>query len=197
MKKLLLMVAVAFSAATYAQTEKGNWMAGSDLALSFNSVKETPRNDGTSGDVTTQNTFKITPNLNYFVINNLAVGLGLEYQTTTTKVKPVVGSETKGTTSMFVIAPNAHYYFPIGGNLAPFVGAKIGYAWSSAGDSDSAKARGLALGVKGGMAYFVNQGAALTGYVGYDYMNLKNKRDNKVERRIGNFGVGIGVALFF
>ena len=197
MKKFLLIVAVAFASATYAQTEKGNWMVGSDLALSFNSVKETPRYDGTSGNVTTQNTFKFVPNLNYFVINNLAVGLGLEYQSTTTKVKPVAGSETKGTASAFVIAPNAHYYFPIGGNLAPFVGAKVGYAWSSAGDSDSNKTRGLALGVKGGMAYFVNQGAALTGYVGYDYMNLKNKQDNKAETRIGNFGVGIGVALFF
>ena len=112
-------------------------------------------------------------------------------------MKPVAGSETKGTASAFVIAPNAHYYFPIGGNLAPFVGAKVGYAWSSAGDNDSNKTRGLALGVKGGMAYFVNQGAALTGYVGYDYMNLKNKQDNKAETRIGNFGVGIGVALFF
>ena len=83
MKKFLLIVAVAFASATYAQTEKGNWMVGSDLALSFNSVKETPRYDGTSGNVTTQNTFKFVPNLNYFVINNLAVGLGLEYQSKT------------------------------------------------------------------------------------------------------------------
>ena len=37
MKKILLMVAVAFSAATYAQTEKGNWMVGSDLGFSYQS----------------------------------------------------------------------------------------------------------------------------------------------------------------
>ena len=197
MKKFLLIVAVAFASATYAQTEKGNWMVGSDLALSFNSVKETPRYDGTSGNVTTQNTFKFVPNLNYFVINNLAVGLGLEYQSTTTKVKPVAGSETKGTASAFVIAPNAHYYFPIGGNLAPFVGAKVGYAWDSVGSSDESKSRGLLFGVKGGIAYFVNQGAALTGYLGYDYQNLKNKVNTNNSEKTGKFGVGIGVALFF
>ena len=197
MKKFLLIVAVAFASATYAQTEKGNWMVGSDLALSFNSVKETPRYDGTSGNVQTQNTFKFVPNLNYFVINNLAVGLGLEYQSTTTKVKPVAGSETKGTASAFVIAPNAHYYFPIGGNLAPFVGAKVGYAHRSEGSSDSDKWNGLVVGGKAGIAYFVNDGAALTGYVGYDHFSLKNKQVNKLKTQEGTFGVGIGVALFF
>ena len=47
------------------------------------------------------------------------------------------------------------------------------------------------------MAYFVNQGAALTGYVGYDHYSLKNKQENKLKAQQGTFGVGIGVALFF
>jgi len=55
----------------------------------------------------------------------------------------------------------------------------------------------LTLGAKGGIAYFVNEGAAITGYLGYDYYRLTQKKDNKYEQRIGNFGVGIGVALFF
>ena len=167
MKKFLLMVAVAFSAATYAQTEKGNWMAGSDLGLSFNSVKTTPR-------------------------YNLTVGLGLSYENTTAKVR---NNETKKNT--FIIAPNATYFFPIGGKLAPFVGAKVGFASQSEGKDDSQKYRGLTLGAKGGIAYFVNEGAAITGYLGYDYYRLTQKKDNKYEQRIGNFGVGIGVALFF
>ncbi|WP_314200243.1 outer membrane beta-barrel protein [Capnocytophaga sputigena] len=192
MKKFLLMVAVAFSAATYAQTEKGNWMAGSDLGLSFNSVKTTPRYDGRAGDDLTENTFKFTPNINYFVINNLAVGLGLSYENTTAKVR---NNETKKNT--FIIAPNATYFFPIGGKLAPFVGAKVGFASQSEGKDDSQKYRGLTLGAKGGIAYFVNEGAAITGYLGYDYYRLTQKKDNKYEQRIGNFGVGIGVALFF
>ena len=64
-------------------------------------------------------------------------------------------------------------------------------------ENDSQKYRGLTLGAKGGIAYFVNEGAAITGYLGYDYYRLTQKKDNKYEQRIGNFGVGIGVALFF
>ena len=193
MKKFLLMVAVAFSAATYAQTEKGNWMAGSDLGLSYHSSKETTSRK--SGNTTvenekTTNTFKFIPNINYFVINNLAVGLGLEYHNTKEK-------GASDATDTFIIAPNATYFFPIGGKLAPFVGAKVGFASQSEGKDDSQKYRGLTLGAKGGIAYFVNEGAAITGYLGYDYYRLTQKKDNKYEQRIGNFGVGIGVALFF
>ena len=195
MKKFLLMVAVAFSAATYAQTEKGNWMVGSDLSFSYESAKLTSsekRNNITVERESTTNTFKFIPNVNYFVINNLAVGLGLSYENTTAKVR---NNETKKNT--FIIAPNATYFFPIGGKLAPFVGAKVGFASQSEGKDDSQKYRGLTLGAKGGIAYFVNEGAAITGYLGYDYYRLTQKKDNKYEQRIGNFGVGIGVALFF
>ena len=193
MKKFLLMVAVAFSAATYAQTEKGNWMVGSDLSFSYESAKLTSsekRNNITVERESTTNTFKFIPNVNYFVINNLAVGLGLEYQHEKTK-------GASDATNTFAIAPNAHYYFPIGGKLAPFVGAKVGHAWQSKGSSDSQKSRGFLFGVKGGIAYFLNEGAALTGYVGYDQMNLKEKVNTNNSEKYGKFGVGIGVALFF
>lgn len=188
MKKLFLFAAVIFASASYAQTEKGNWFAGSDLGLSYTSETTTPKYDGTKGNKTTESTFKITPNVNYFVIDNLAVGLGLEYSTT----KKESSDENK-----FAIAPNATYFFPLSANLAPFVGAKVGYAMASAGSSDASKYNGLVFGGKAGIAYFVNQGAAITGYVGYDSYSLKNKADSKAETQRGILGVGVGVALFF
>ena len=188
MKKLFLFAAVIFASASYAQTEKGNWFAGSDLGLSYSSETNTPKYDGTKGNKTTESTFKITPNVNYFVIDNLAVGLGLEYSTT----KKESSDENK-----FAIAPNATYFFPLSANLAPFVGAKVGYAMASAGSSDASKYNGLVFGGKAGIAYFVNQGAAITGYVGYDSYSLKNKANSKVETQRGILGVGVGVALFF
>lgn len=188
MKKLFLFAAVIFASASYAQTEKGNWFAGSDLGLSYTSETTTPKYDGTKGNKTTESTFKITPNVNYFVIDNLAVGLGLEYSTT----KKESSDENK-----FAIAPNATYFFPLSANLAPFVGAKVGYAMASAGSSDANKDNGLVFGGKAGIAYFVNQGAAITGYVGYDSYSLKNKANSKAETQRGILGVGVGVALFF
>ena len=190
MKKLFLFAAVIFASASYAQTEKGNWFAGSDLGLSYTSETTTPKCDGTKGSETTVSTLKFTPNVNYFVIDNLAVGLGLEY----TNIKTKGVSDSK---NMFTIAPNATYFFPLSANLAPFVGAKVGYAMASAGSSDANKDNGLVFGGKAGIAYFVNQGAAITGYVGYDNYSLKNKANSKVETQRGILGVGVGVALFF
>ena len=190
MKKLFLFAAFIFASASYAQTEKGNWFAGSDLGLSYSSETNTPKYDGTKGNKTTESTFKITPNVNYFVIDNLAVGLGLEY--TNSKAKGASDSE-----NIFTIAPNATYFFPLSANLAPFVGAKVGYAMASAGSSDANKDNGLVFGGKAGIAYFVNQGAAITGYIGYDNYSLKNKANSKVETQRGILGVGVGVALFF
>lgn len=57
--------------------------------------------------------------------------------------------------------------------------------------------RRLVFGGKAGIAYFVNQGAAITGYVGYDSYSLKNKANSKSETQRGTLGVGVGVALFF
>ena len=182
MKKLFLLSAVAFASASYAQTEKGNWFAGSDLGLSFSSETVKEKYDGRELSNSTTSTFKFTPNVNYFVIDNLAVGLGLEY----------TNSKTKGASDS-----NATYFFPLSANLAPFVGAKVGYATASAGSSDANKYNGLVFGGKAGIAYFVNQGAAITGYVGYDSYSLKNKADSKSETQKGTLGVGVGVALFF
>ncbi|WP_315162937.1 outer membrane beta-barrel protein [Capnocytophaga leadbetteri] len=190
MKKLFLLAAVAFASASYAQTEKGNWFAGSDLGLSYTSETTTPKYDGTKGSETTVSTLKFTPNVNYFVIDNLAVGLGLEY--TNSKVKGASDSE-----STLAIVPNATYFFPLSANLAPFIGAKVGYAMESDGSADNKKNNGLVFGGKAGIAYFVNQGAAITGYVGYDNYSLKNKADSKIETQRGLLAVGVGVALFF
>ena len=190
MKKLFLFAAVIFASASYAQTEKGNWFAGSDLGLSYTSETKKVTNDGTEASNLTKSTLKFTPNVNYFVIDNLAVGLGLEYENI--KEKGVSDSE-----NIFTIAPNATYFFPLSANLAPFVGAKVGYAMKSTGSSDANKGNGLVLGGKAGIAYFVNQGAAITGYVGYDAYSFKNKANNKIKAEKGTLGVGVGVALFF
>jgi hypothetical protein len=191
MKKLFLFAAVIFASASYAQTEKGNWFAGSDLGLSYSSNKVTEKDGNYNRESSsTTSTFKITPNLNYFVIDNLAVGLGLEY----TNIKTKGASDSEST---LAIVPNATYFFPLSANLAPFIGAKVGYAMESDGSADDKKNNGLVFGGKAGIAYFVNQGAAITGYVGYDNYSLKNKADSKIETQRGLLAVGVGVALFF
>ncbi|MDO4228426.1 MAG: outer membrane beta-barrel protein [Capnocytophaga sp.] len=192
MKKILFILTLVFATATYAQTEKGSFFVGSDFGLSFSSGKTVTRSDGNKvGDVKTS-TFKINPNANYFIIDNLAVGLGLEYTNAKTK-----SSGTTTTSNYFAIAPNAHYFFPLGGDVVPFVGAKVGFGSLSEGDSDTLKYRGLVFGGKAGVAYFLNEGFALTGFLDYDHKSLKQKQNESIKQNIGVFSVGVGVALFF
>lgn len=177
MKKILLLLAVAFAGVSYAQTQKGDWFVESDLGLSYTSTSV----EGTQS----HSIFKITPSLNYFVIDNLAVGLGLAYEND----KPKSGDATNS----FIIRPNATYFFKLGGEIAPFVRAGVGYATeSTSGKSTS----GLAFNFAGGVAYFVNEAVALTGSVDYDQRNLKASGASNTTN-IGKLGVGIGVALFF
>ncbi|MDO4879777.1 MAG: outer membrane beta-barrel protein [Capnocytophaga sp.] len=177
MKKILLLIAVVFAGVSYGQTQKGDWFVESDLGLSYTSNSV----DGNQAN----SVFKVTPSLNYFVIDNLAVGLGLSYE----NVKPKGGDATNS----FIIRPNATYFFKLGGEIAPFVRAGVGYATqSTSGNSVS----GVAFNFAGGVAYFVNEAVAITGSVDYDQRNLKASGASSTTN-IGKLGVGIGVALFF
>ena len=194
MKRILLVVAVVFATVTYAQTGKGNWMVGADLGLSFQSKNVVEKDDQVQYMDQTITTFKITPNFNYFVVNNLAVGLGVGYEHSRDKR---ANSSWDTETNTLTIAPNVHYYFPTGGSLAPFVGAKVGFASRENQPGTNGEWNGLVVGGKAGLAYFVNRGAALTAYAEYDHFSLKNTDNSKRKAKEGVLGVGIGVALFF
>ena len=193
MKRILLVVAVVFATATYAQTGKGNWMVGADLGLSFQSKNLVVKNDQVTELDQTITTFKITPNFNYFVVHNLAVGLGVSYEHS----KDKRGDNWENKSNTLIIAPTAHYYFLTGGSLAPFVGAKVGFASRENQPGTNGEWNGLVVGGKAGLAYFVNRGAALTAYAEYDHFSLKNTDNSKRKAKEGVLGVGIGVALFF
>lgn len=190
MKRILFILATVLTTMTYAQTEKGSFFVGSDFGASFSSEKTVIRNDGVKAPDNKVSTFKIAPNANYFIIDNLAVGLGLEYQYS--KVKGASDASNE-----FVVAPNAHYFIPLGGDLMPFVGAKVGFGSLSEGSADASKFRGLVAGAKAGVAYFLNEGFAVTGFAGYDHKSYTNKANTKLKANRGTFQVGIGVALFF
>ena len=195
MKRILLVVAVVFATVTYAQTGKGNWMVGADLGLSFQSKNVVEKDDQVQYMDQTITTFKITPNFNYFVVNNLAVGLGVGYEHSRDKR---ANSSWDTETNTLIIAPNVHYYFPTGGSLAPFVGARVGFtSRKNPSGSGAGEWRGLVVGGKAGLAYFVNRGAAITAYAEYDHFSLKHTENTKRKTKEGVLGVGIGVALFF
>ncbi len=109
MKKLLLFSVIfcLFHLKTEAQTEKGQWMVGTQIGdFSY-------RKNSTS--TSHSFTMDIAPSAGYFVSKNLALGLSIPVITSTTRATDLVYKERE-----FGIAPFAQYYFG-NGKLKPYV----------------------------------------------------------------------------
>jgi len=79
MKKLLLslLFLTAFQLTTFAQYEYGTYYI--DANFNFNSSNE--KVDNTIAFSTKTNAFNVNPEIGYFIKNNLAIGIGLNYKT--------------------------------------------------------------------------------------------------------------------
>src|SRR5258706_14271019 len=120
MKKILAtLMGVAMSTAVYAQFTKGTWMAGGNVRASFNTEKTKVGNVTTTDG--TINSISLSPQLGYFVIDNLAVGAGIDLSTETDK--PQTGP-SKTTFSSTSFAPFGRYYYKkLYGQLAFDIGS--------------------------------------------------------------------------
>ena len=160
MKKLFLLTAVALFGFTSlnAQTEKGSWMFGADTGVSFASSKAQGEFEGNEvGDETTISTFSFTPNANYFVMDNLAVGLGLSFSSSKTDF----GDDDDYKTNAISVIPNATYFFKSESSVVPYLGAGAGLMSLSNGDDDIDKFSGLMIMARGGIAYFLSDSVSI------------------------------------
>ena len=174
MKKILLILAFVFGATAYSQTTKGSWFADADFGLSYE--KQSVEGNEVSSS------FRVSPSLNYFVVENLAVGLGLSYK----KISPKEGVSS----TTFGLIPNATFFIPLDTSLRPFIRANVGYISETPSDKS-----GFTYGGKVGIAYLLNSGAAVTASIGYDKQNLSAKNSSSIS--YSKLDAGIGVALFF
>lgn len=188
MKKLLLVGAIALFGAVNAQTQKGTWMLSGKTELSFNSAKTKLEVQGNNFGETKTTTVSLSPAASYFVIDNLAVGLGLSY--TSQKIE-----DQKSNT--FAILPQATYFFPVNGEVKPFIEAGIGYATNKTTImGEDANFNGLAYGFGAGVAYFINPNVAFNLGVNYSAANLKYKENSDLKNNTNNIGVGLGISVF-
>ncbi|WP_047545910.1 OmpW family outer membrane protein [Psychroserpens sp. Hel_I_66] len=206
MKKLLLMAAVAVFGLSNvnaqedleSKTTKGTWLFGTDAGISFASNKTTAEFDGQdAGFESTVSTFSITPSANYFIIDNLAIGLDLLFSSSKEEEEFDGFGETftdEFKTSTFAAIPNATYFFG-DGSFRPYLGAGVGYL-STGSDEDITKFSGLVIKGQGGVAYFINSSVALNFGVEYLNANLKNKEESDFENKSNTFGVGLGFSFF-
>ncbi|MBP6432957.1 MAG: porin family protein [Ferruginibacter sp.] len=172
MKKVILFAAFAVVAfATQAQTEKSTWLLGGSAG--FSSSK--------TGDFKTTS-FSFAPNAGYFVMDNLAVGAGIGFQSQK--------DEGDDAVSLFSANPFVRYYFTkLGENAKLFGNANFGVGSAkSGGDSQSFTQWGIAAGP----AIFLNKNTALEMTVGYSSVKVKDAVD-----ATGTFGVNVGFQIHF
>ena len=193
MKKLLLVAVVSIFAFTNAnaQTEKVNWMFGGDTSISFNSTKSTYEYDGEEDGDTTLTNISFTPSANYFVIDNLAIGLGFNFSSR----KYGYDGEHESKFNSISIIPNATFFFE-SDSVVPFIGAGAGLMYASYGDEDSQKQSGLAIMAEGGIAYFLSNSVSINFGVEFLTSTLTAKENDKSKQKATGLGVGVGFAIF-
>lgn len=167
MKQLLrsLMVCtMIFSAyALTAQTcAKGVWMIGGSAGFSSD------KPDG--GESTTS--FELSPQLGYFIMDNLAIGALLSYQ-------------KSGDASTFGFGPMIRYYFA--NNLFGQVSYAIASYDSGLPNSDSVSGNELGIGI--GYDWWLNNSIAIEPVLGY------SKQGGDLGKG-SSFGLSIGVQAF-
>ncbi|MBT1686554.1 outer membrane beta-barrel protein [Dawidia soli] len=152
MKKLFAICIFAAGITGYAQaqTTAGNMLLGGGIG--YNSQKQE-----TGGDDATNNTFSFTPSFGYFVADDFAVGLNLEFSSSNRENWDDFGGEYKVTE--FLFEPFARYYmFTPNEKFAFFAEGALGFGSQKVDPDggDELKASMFRFRVSPGFAYFIS-----------------------------------------
>ncbi|WBV57742.1 outer membrane beta-barrel protein [Chryseobacterium sp. PTM-20240506] len=210
MKKLLLASAIALFGLSNAQIAKGTTYLSGSVGYS--------QEETNNGNLKTEN-FNVLPTVGYFVNTNLAIGLGVGYQTekttattTTTILNTTTVSENITKKPAFVVAPFVRKYWTLSeklyifGQLAvpmEFGKTKLennsvstsGNTTVSNSTSSEAKYTQIGVTVKPGLDYFLNKNWSIEATIGeFGYNNYKPKDGDATNNY--NFGLNLSSVTF-
>ena len=186
MKRLYLVFAmtllVHFLAFGQSLLEQGTFSINGNI--SFTSYYE--KNSENNSTV-----FIFNPSFDYFLIDNLSIGLTLNFRNT---------SLGEYSNSNWGIGPSLRYYFNAGKSIKPFTGVGYSYATENATYSmEDFKYNNIILNA--GVDYFLTDNVALETIISYTFINLKLPNDYRtyyqeldVTRK--SLSVGLGVNIF-
>lgn len=210
MKKLVLAGAVALFGLSNAQIAKGTtYLSGS---VGYSQV------ESDNGNYKKEN-FNVLPTVGYFVGTNLAVGVGVGYQTekitetaTTTLPGATVVSEDITKKPAFVVAPFVRKYWTLSEKLYIFGQLAVpmqfgktetegnsvvttGSTTSTTSVSTEAKYTQVGVTVKPGLDYFLNKNWTIEATIGeFGYNNFKPKNGDATNNY--NFGLNLSTVTF-
>lgn len=192
MKKIVTAIAfVLLCSGAYAQFNQGRILAGGSVGFQSQTVKREV--NGASNTAGKYNQINFNPKVGYFVIDNLAVGLGVDLASATFKAE---GSNNKNTQSAFTVTPFVRYYLDMG----LFFQGQVGFGNQkdkTVADNTTTTTKNnvldWALGV--GYAYFLNDHVAIEPIVYYG--SHAEKRDNPdVKDTYAGLGINVGLQVY-
>lgn len=192
---ILILVGIQYSAA---QLSKGTFLVGGTLSANAKSTK------AQSSEWITRS-INVSPNLSYFVANNLAVGLITPWDYTYEKLK---SSGTVTTTSTYFVGPVVRYYFPFG-SWAVFPTASFMHGWRTMKyghpqyNDFSTKVKGSMNSFSGGVGitYFVAKNVGVEGVLSYRHDNatsrdVANQLSRESTEKDSQINLSIGVQVY-
>lgn len=186
-------------------TDGGNFMIGSSFGLSSAQSRITQNDTGgeAEGEGPSSTLFCISPKVGYFLVDNLALGIGLDY--TFNEVNQPNKNRTKDSDLLF--GPFARYYVPFSDDMAIFLEGNFGFGNSSDimdvdGVSQNISTNIFAIGAGPGLTVFSSDAIGISAIFKYNYARSDfDTTVGGVQRRTitktNQFNFSVGINFYF
>lgn len=177
-KNLLLIFVIIMTAASAASgqfTDRNRFLIGSAVGFATNTsnISYASQTPVITSEEPQNTQWNVSPSIGYFLLNNFALGIGLDYTSSTEKD----AGDEKTTDSDLLFGPFARYYFPFG-DKAFFLQTNFGFGNSSDNlligtERQNINTNILAVGAGPGFTIFSNDAFGLEALVKYNYARSK------------------------
>lgn len=186
-------------------TSGGNFVVGTSLGLS--SARSTIIQDAGSGenegDGPISSQFCISPKVGYFIMDNLAIGIGLDYTRSLIKEQ----NEDRNLDSDILFGPYARYYLPLADDVSVFLEGSFGFGNSTSnlvigGENQDISTNIFAVGVGPGLTVFSDQGFSISAIFKYNFarsnfdINVGGAQQSTITKT-NQFDFSVGIAYYF
>ena len=200
--KLLLLVTLLCTINSFGQLDKKTWMvAGTG---SFDSYKEnyTYIFTGTGENIEIERSIKeieFSPKVGYFIIDKLALGIGVSYISENSESKTISGNASGGSSKShnFYVGPFARYYF-LNKDKPYNILAETNYQFGNLSQTDLLDSKGKLsrFSFLVGPEIFFNSSVGMNLLVGYTYSKRNMDNNSYVSNSTNGFQVAISFQIY-
>lgn len=193
-KAIILFIFSMFAISVMAQvgfqhTQRGNFVMGSRIG--FSTAKSTIEVESSAGNIKgdggSSSQFNLSPAIGYFFVDNLVVGIGMDWLKTTSKTGVDVSGGTappqEASNNNILFGPFIRYFIPAGEDKAFFIGTSVSFGnaknqfTGTDNMTQSINTKLLTFGVGPGFTIFSDDGWALEALVKYNFAKSDSEID--------------------